>query len=66
MRSVIFSLIHASLVPRLLVGGVKMYLCISMSKVTSHVQQIRLQTPGRNLDSIKFVSVHGQVCVQDN
>ena len=68
MRSVVFSLsrIHTSLVPRLLVGGVKKYLCITMSKVTSYVQQIKLQRPGHNLDSIKFVSVHGQVCAQDN
>ena len=42
---------------------------ITMSKVTSHMpgKQIRLHTPGHNLDSVKLVMVLGQlVCPQNN
>ena len=41
---------------------------ITINKVINRVpsMQIRLQTPGYNLDSSELVSVLGQVCAQDN
>ena len=42
--------------------------CITMNNCCQSCawQQIRLQTPGHNLDSSKLVSALGQVCAQDN